>query len=86
MENEQERQKRSEAARTMGRSRTPAKAAAAKRNAQKGGRKLKALALVRCTCGKGDATVDDAGKVLHPTTCPRGRVIRYRLSKGLPLT
>ena len=76
---------RSEAARLMGRSRSPAKLAAQKRNAKKGGRKLKRLADVRCTCGAG-AAVDAAGRPLHPTTCPRGRVVRYHLCKGLPLT
>lgn len=75
------------AASLMGRARTPRKAAASAENGRLfGGKKTKPLAEIACTCGRADETVDSAGKVLHPTTCPRGRVIRYRLSKALPLT
>ena len=55
----------------MGRSRSPAKLAAQKRNAKKGGRKLKPLADVRCTCGAG-AAVDAAGRPLTPPPAHAG--------------
>lgn len=85
---------RKEAARLMGRAKTPKKAASSAANGLQGGRpqnlnggrQPKPMSEIACTCGAGDVTVDDAGKPLHPTTCPRGRVIRYRLTKGLPLT
>ena len=74
---------RREAARLMGSARTPAKAAAAKRNANgpgrkanPGGRPLKALADIPCTCGRGDALEG------HPTTCLRGLAIRRRRKAG----
>ena len=74
---------RREAARLMGSARTPAKAAAAKRNANSpgrkanpGGRPLKPLAEITCTCGRGEALEG------HPTTCPRGRAIRRRQKAG----
>jgi len=79
----------------MGSARTEKKAASSAKNGRlhggrphnlNGGRKTKPLAEIACTCGAGGVTVDADGKPLHPTTCPRGRVIRYRLQKGLPLT
>lgn len=78
---------RRQAASLMGSARTPRKAASSAENGRLfGGKKIKSLAEISCVCGAGDVTVDAAGKPLHPTTCPRGRVIRYRVSKGLPLT
>ena len=75
------------AASLMGKARTPRKAASSAENGRLyGGKKIKPLVEIACTCGAGAVTVDEAGKPLHPTTCPRGRVIRYRLAKGLPLT
>ena len=75
---------RREAARLMGSARTPAKAEAAKRNANgpgrkanPGGRPMLPLSAITCTCGRGDA-LDG-----HPTTCPRGRAIRRRQKAGL---
>ena len=75
------------AASLMGKARSERKTLAAQNNAKKPrNRPVKPLADIACTCGAGDATVNAEGKPLHPTTCPRGRVIRYRLTKGLPLT
>ena len=78
---------RRQAAALMGSARTPRKAASSAENGRlHGGKKILPLAEIACVCGAGDVTVDADGKPLHPTTCPRGRVIRYRLAKGLPLT
>ncbi len=85
---------RKQAAFLMGSARSPRKQASSKANGRQGGRphnlnggrKTKPLAEIKCACGAGGVTVDADGKPLHPTTCPRGRVIRYRLAKGLPLT
>ena len=75
------------AASVMGKARTPRKQASSAENGRRyGGKKIKPLAEIACTCGAGDVTVSAEGKPLHPTTCPRGRVIRYRLAKGLALT
>ncbi len=75
------------AAALMGSARTPRKAATSAENGRLyGGNKIKPLAEIACHCGAGDAVLTTEGKPAHPTTCPRGRVIRYRLSKGLPLT
>ena len=75
------------AASVMGQARTPRKQASSAENGRLyGGKKIKPLAEIACVCGAGDVTVNADGKPLHPTTCPRGRVIRYRLTKGLPLT
>ena len=77
---------RRQAASLMGSARTPRKAATSAENGRLyGGNKIKPLAEIACHCGR-VGVLDDAGKPVHPTTCPRGRVIRYRLSKGLPLT
>ncbi len=74
---------RREAARLMGSARTPAKAEAAKRNANgpgrkanPGGRPLLPLSEFACICGRGDALEG------HPTTCPRGLAIRRRQKAG----
>ena len=77
---------RKQAAALMGSATTPRKAASSAANGKLGGKRMTPMSEIACTCGAGDVTVDDAGKPLHPTTCPRGRVIRYRLTKGLPLT
>ncbi len=75
------------AAALMGSARTPRKATSSAENGRRfGGKKIQPLATINCVCGAGDVTTDAEGKPLHPTTCPRGRVIRYRLLKGLPLT
>ena len=80
-------EQRRQAAARMGRARSERKTAAAQSNARKPRqRPVKPMAEIACACGAGDVTVDADGKPLHPTTCPRGRVIRYRLAKGLPLT
>ncbi len=67
----------SEAGRLGGRAKSDAKAAAARENGLKGGKPLKPLNEAVCTCGKDGLD--------HPATCPRGRAIRYRRQKGLPL-
>lgn len=80
-------ERRKAAAAMMGGARSARKTTAAQANARlPRNRPVKPLAGIACTCGAGDVTVDADGKPLHPTTCPRGRVIRYRLTKGLPLT
>lgn len=70
---------RREAARMLGMVKSDRKAEASRENGKKGGKECKRLADIACTCGNGDS-------LEHPTTCPRGRVIRYRTKKGLPLT
>ncbi len=70
----------------MGSASTPRKAASSAANGRMGGKRMTPMTDIGCSCGAGDVTVNGDGKPLHPTTCPRGRVIRYRLAKGLPLT
>ena len=77
---------RRQAAALMGAASTPRKQASSAANGRLGGKRMTPMVEIACTCGAGDVTVDADGKPLHPTTCPRGRVIRYRLTKGLPLT
>ena len=77
---------RRQAAALMGAASTPRKQASSAANGRLGGKRMTPMVEIACTCGAGDVTVDGTGKPLHPTTCPRGRVIRYRLTKGLPLT
>lgn len=85
---------RREAARLMGMARTERKKVSSAANGLQGGRPdnlnggrpPKPLAEIACTCGRGDQALTDDRKPAHPTTCPRGRVIRYRVQKGLPLT
>jgi len=79
---------RREAARLMGSARTPAKAEAAKRNANSpgrkanpGGRPLKPLLEIPCTCRDGDPAVV-AGLEGHKTYCLRGQAIRRRQKAG----
>lgn len=76
----------SEAARAMGQVKSEAKTKAARKNATRprpNARKprpnaLKKLADIKCTCtGSG---------LEHRSYCPRGRAIRYRQARGLPLT
>lgn len=67
----------SDAGRLGGQSKSELKAAAARENGKKGGKKLTPLSEVDCTCGKSGTE--------HLSTCPRGRAIRYRRQKGLPL-
>jgi hypothetical protein len=68
----------SEAAAALGRIKSEKKAAAARENGKKGGGVIKRLETIPCTCG---------GEGLqHKSTCPRGRRIRDRQRKGLPLT
>ena len=77
---------RRQAASLLGSARTPRKAASSAENGRLyGGKKIQPLTEIACTCGR-PGILDEAGKPVHPTTCPRGRVIRYRLAKGLPLT
>lgn len=76
---------RSEAARLMGSVKSEKKAAAARANAQKTYKPMKALADIVCQCER------PAGELglppfKHKSTCLRGRAIKYRLQKGLPLT
>ncbi len=77
---------RRRAAAVLGSVSSPRKKASSAANGRLGGKRMTPLAEINCTCGAGDVTLDAEGKPLHPTTCPRGRVIRYRLSKGLSLT
>ena len=64
------------------------KAAAARVNARRPRpagrkpRKAKSINQLTCNCGSGDVLELAA----HLTTDPRGRVIRYRVKKGLPLS
>jgi len=68
----------SEAARALGSIRTEKKAAASRKNGQLGGGVLKPLVAIHCSCGV-------EGLDGHKSTCKRGRAIKYRRSKGLPL-
>lgn len=69
----------SEAAAALGRIKTEKKAAAARENGKRsGGPPLKPLDSILCNCG-------GAG-LEHRSTCPRGKRIRVRQRKGLPLT
>ena len=71
-------EQRREFARMLGSIRTEKKARSSRENGKKGGRRIQPLETITCTCG---------GEGLeHRSTCPRGRVIRYRRKKGLPLT
>jgi hypothetical protein len=70
-------EQRREFARMLGSIRTEKKARSSRENGKKGGRRIKPLETISCTCG-GDS-------LEHRSTCPRGRVIRYRRKKGLPL-
>lgn len=76
---------RSEAARLMGSVKSDKKAAAARINAQKTYKPMKLLADIVCTC---ERTAGDVGlpPFQHKSTCLRGRAIKYRTAKGLPLT
>ena len=76
---------RKQAAALLGSVTTPRKAASSAANGKLGGKRMTPMREIACTCEAGDVTVNADGKPLHPTTCPRGRVIRYRLSKGLDL-
>jgi hypothetical protein len=68
----------SEAARALGCIRTEKKARSSRENGKKGGGQIKPLETIACNCG---------GEGLeHRSMCPRGRAIRYRLKKGLPLS
>jgi hypothetical protein len=69
----------SEAFRIIGSRKTNKKASASRANGQLGGRPTKPLAEIPCTCGGGAVLTVEA----HPTTCARGRAIRYRIKKGL---
>lgn len=72
-----EAQKISEVMRILGSRTSERKAAAAREAGKLGGRPLKPLETLECTCG---------GEGLdHKSYCPRGRAIRYRQDKGLPL-
>ncbi len=61
------------AAQLLGRIRTPEKAAAARANGCKGGRRPKDLADIPCSCGEGVA--------VHKSLCPRGRAMKRRAAK-----
>ena len=75
---------RKEAARLMGSIKTEKKAAAARANGFKpghaghhgGGRKVKALTELVCSCGAGDTTEG------HKWDCPRGQAIKRRIKEG----
>ncbi len=79
MATESEEQKIKEAMGLLGKRTSPAKTAAARANALKPrpNRKPKPLASIECTC--------DGEGLNHKAGCPRGRAIRYRQRKGLPL-
>lgn len=70
---------RSEAARLMGSVRSERKAEAARRNAQRAGRRVLPLSDIHCNCGAGSKIEG------HKSTCMRGRAIKRRIAKGLPL-
>ena len=76
---------RREAARLMGSVKSDRKTAAARANAQKTFKPMKALADIPCIC---ELPEGDAGRppFQHKSTCLRGRAIKYRLAKGLALT
>ena len=76
---------RSAAARLMGSVKSEKKTAAARLNAQKTYKPMKALADIGCNC---DPPAGGVGlpPFKHKSTCLRGRAIKYRLTKGLPLT
>jgi hypothetical protein len=67
----------SAAARALGSVKTEKKAAASRENGKKGGGQIKPLEKIACNCG--------AEGLEHRSTCPRGRAIRYRRKKGLPM-
>lgn len=75
---------RRQAASLMGSVRSERKAAAARRNAQKTYKPMKALADIVCGCAPPDGLGLPPFK--HKSTCLRGRAIKYRQGKGLPLT
>ena len=60
----------------VGSIKSPKKSAASAVNGRLGGRPLKPLTDIPCTCGRGD-TLEG-----HPTTCPRGLAIRRREKAG----
>jgi hypothetical protein len=64
----------------MGSARTPAKADASRRNgllgAEKGGRPIKPLSAIACTCEAGEALSG------HRWNCPRGQAIKRRQKAG----
>ena len=62
-----------EAARVMGSTRTERKAQAARSNGRKGGRPVKPLSQIACTCG---AQADD----VHTARCARGQAYKRRLT------
>ena len=72
-------EQRREFARMLGSIRTEKKAKSSRENGKKGGRQIKPLETIACNCGAEES-------LEHRSTCPRGRVIRYRRKKGLPLT
>ena len=76
---------RREAARMMGSAKSEKKAAAARANAQKTYKPMKVLADIVCLCSppEGDPGLPP---FKHKSTCLRGRAIKYRTEKGLPLT
>jgi hypothetical protein len=61
---------------------SPERREALRINSQSGGRPLKPLEETPCNCSGGTDFRPEA----HPTTCPRGRAIRYRIRNNLPLT
>jgi len=68
---------RREFAQSLGSIRTEKKAASSRENGKQGGRPLKRLLDIVCNC--------DGEDLKHLSTCPRGRTIRQRKKKGLPL-
>ena len=73
-------EERREAARKLGKTKTPRKAVASSENLAKARslRGFKPLSEIPCNCG---------GQGLeHKSTCPRGRTIRRRRKLGQPLT
>ena len=62
----------------LGRMRSARKTATSKENGKKGGRRIKPLDDIPCSCG---VMVSE-----HKSTCYRGRAIKYRTKKGLPLS
>lgn len=75
---ENESKKIAEAAAVLGQIKTPAKAAASRANGANGGRPVKPLEEIVCSCGATD-------NAKHQWRCLRGQAYRRRIARGLPV-